>query len=247
MVTPDTGQMKTFLQAVSTEGMYSSGENLLFYTKQIFDGVPLEGRRFLDIGGGSGVYTFYAALRGASEARCLEPEAMGSTAGVTAKFDRMHSLLGLSTDVRIQGTTIQDFDPGGIRFDVVLLNNSLNHVDEEACLNLGKDPAAEARYIELFGKLHELCAPGAKLVATDCSSRNFFPRLGLKNPIMPTIEWDKHQPPEVWAALLAEAGFRNPRIRWTSFNPLRDVGRVLLANRLAAYFLQSHFCLTMEA
>jgi len=247
MAATDSNRMNTFLQAVSREGMYSSGDNLLFYTRQIFDGVPIEGKRFLDIGGGTGIYTFYAALMGAPQAVCLEPEALGSTAGVTAKFERMHGLLGLSTDVRIRGATIQEFDPGETRFEVVLLNNSLNHVDEEACVVLDRDPEARDRYVELFGKLHALCAPGAKLVATDCSNRNFFADLGLKNPIMPSIEWEKHQPPEVWAALLAKAGFRNPRIRWTSLNPLRDFGRALLANRVAAYFLQSHFCLTMDA
>ena len=79
-----------------------------------------------------------------------------------------------------------------------------------------------------------------------CSRRNFFALVGIRNPVAPDIEWHKHQAPEVWAELLGGAGFSKPRTRWSSFYQLRRPGRSLLGHRLAAYFLQSHFCLTME-
>ncbi len=62
----------------------------------------------------------------------------------------------------------------------------------------------------------------------------------------PTIEWHKHQSPKLWAALVAEAGFAESRIGWTSFNRLGNPGKLLLGNKLAAYFLTSHFCLKVR-
>jgi hypothetical protein len=87
--------------------------------------------------------------------------------------------------------------------------------------------------------------PGAKLVASDISCDSLFARLPLKNPLEPTIEWEKHQTPEKWAALLEDAGFRDPWIRWNSLNTLRRPGRIVLGNRVGAWLLGSGFCLTM--
>jgi 2-polyprenyl-3-methyl-5-hydroxy-6-metoxy-1,4-benzoquinol methylase len=46
----------------------------------LFRDIDFDGKRVLDIGGGDGVYSFYAAAMGAAEVVCLEPEAAGSTA-----------------------------------------------------------------------------------------------------------------------------------------------------------------------
>ena len=70
-------------------------------------------------------------------------------------------------------------------------------------------------------KLAALCAPGAYLVVKEAMPHNLFGRLGLKNPLMPTLEWEKHQTPELWIELLAQVGFREPRVRWTTLNTLR--------------------------
>jgi hypothetical protein len=80
---------------------------------------------------------------------------------------------------------------------------------------------------------------------TDCSPRNFFNDLGLKSPVCPTIEWHKHQQPEVWAEMLVEAGFREPQIAWTPHARLGVIGP-LFANRLGAYFVNTHFRLQMQ-
>ena len=52
------------------------------------------------------------------------------------------------------------------------------------------------------------------------------------------IEWHTHQEPETWASLLAAAGFRDPSVRWSSFNRFYALGKALTANRAAAFFLQ---------
>lgn len=231
----------TFLSTVIQQGLYSNVGNLRFHLETLFGGIRLDGATLLDIGGGNGIHSFYAAARGARDVVCLEPEAMGSGAGVTDRFRRLGDRLALLDRVTLEPTTFQAYDAGPRRFDVVLLHNAVNHLDEAACMALPGDPSAREAYREIFAKIGAMSKPGATLVLCDCSNANFFARLGLRNPIEPTIEWHKHQPPEVWAALLNEVGFSRPRISWSSFNRLRSAGRWLTGNRLAAFFLTSHF------
>ncbi len=73
---------------------------------------------------------------------------------------------------------------------------------------------------------------------------NFFALLKIRNPFAPKIEWHKHQAPEVWAKMLDCVGFVNPIVRWSSFNRFGSLGRVLIGNKLMAYFLISHYCLS---
>jgi hypothetical protein len=108
------------------------------------------------------------------------------------------------------------------------------------------DSRSRAVYQEICAKIHALASAGARLIVCDCSRHNFFQWLGIRNPFVPAIEWHKHQAPETWASLFGEAGFVSPGIRWSSFNTLRHWGRALTGNRFVAYFLASHFCLTME-
>jgi hypothetical protein len=68
----------------------------------------------------------------------------------------------------------------------------------------------------------------------------------MRNPFAPSVEWEKHQHPRVWAELLAESGFHSPRIRWSTLNTLRTPGRVVLGNRVGAYCCESTFTLTMR-
>jgi SAM-dependent methyltransferase len=222
-----------------------SADRVRFYCDYLFDEIPLQGKTMLDVGAGDGRYSFYAACAGARRVVGLEPEVEGSRTGMHERFERARSLLGLQT-VDLEPRRLQDYDARGETFDVLLLHDSVNHLDEAACMRLGDDPTAGVIYRVLFEKLAHLSLPNGTLIVADCSNENLFARLGVKNPLAPTIEWRKHQKPELWAGMLAEVGFRSPRIRWTSFNRLGSVGRVLLSNRLAAYCLTSHFCLTMR-
>lgn len=219
--------------------------NVRFHCDYLFDGIDLRGKTMLDIGAGDGRHSFYAACAGAKKVVSLEPEAEGSETGMQERFEQARSLLGLR-QVDLEAKRLQDYEARGETFDVVLLHASINHLDEPACIRLRDDPAARERYHVLFEKLAALSAAGGTLIVTDCSNENLFARLGIKNPVAPTIEWHKHQKPELWAGMLAEAGYADPRIRWMSFNTLRSVGRLLLGNRLAAYCSASAFCLTMR-
>lgn len=236
---------ENYLSAVIKEGLYPNRGNLQFHLKTLFKDIALENRRVLDVGGGSGLHSFYAACMGAKEVLCLEPETEGSRSGMEAKFRKLGGMLGYD-QVKFEPVTFQAFEPKGKQFDIILLHNSINHSDETACINLLNDETSKAIYLNMFSKLGSLASGGAKLIVCDCSRYNFFALFRIRNPFAPTIEWHKHQAPEVWVDLLSQVGFVNPRIRWTSFNTLRSPGRVLLGNKLLSYFLRSDFRLTME-
>ncbi len=237
--------LEGYFSAVIEEGLYPNRGNLQFHLRTLFKDIALENRRVLDIGGGSGLHSFYAACMGAEEVVCLEPETEGSRSGMGAKFRKLNGMLG-TDQVKFEPVTFQAFEPAEKQFDIILLHNSINHLDETACINLLNSEASRAIYMDICSKLSSLASSGAKLIVCDCSRYNFFALFRIRNPVAPTIEWHKHQAPEIWVDLLSQVGFVNPRIRWTSFNTLRSLGRVLLGNRLLSYFLRSDFRFTME-
>jgi SAM-dependent methyltransferase len=219
--------------------------NLTFQNEFLFDGVDFGDALVLDIGAGDGASSFYAACAGARSVVSLEPEAAGSSSGMISSFGDARDRIG-ADNVELRAETLQDFDPGDCRFDVLISIASINHLDEDACIRLQEDEGARRTYLETFAKLADMASDGAKLVVADCARRNALGDLGIRNPIVPTIEWQKHQQPRFWAGLLEQEGFRNPRIRWSTLNTLRRPGRMLLGNRVAAYLTTSGFCMTME-
>jgi SAM-dependent methyltransferase len=214
--------------------------NARFGKYRLFRDVDLAGRSVLDIGAGDGEVSFYAACAGASRVVSLEPEAAGSRSRAREGFPGLRERIG-ADQVELLGQTLQECDPNGERFDVLVSIASVNHIDEEACVRLHHDPEARARYEPVLKKLADLANPGADLILCDVSRPNFFARIGRRNPITATIEWEKHRAPELWAGMLEAAGFRDPRISWGPFNTVRDPGRILLGNRVASYFLTSAF------
>ncbi|HZD21143.1 MAG TPA: class I SAM-dependent methyltransferase [Burkholderiales bacterium] len=210
----------------------------------LFRGIDFAGRRVLDIGGGEGIYSFYAAAMGASEVVCLEPEAEGSVGGDTRTFQRIRQCMP-QLPVRLVERRVNDYhDDDG--FDVVAMIASINHLDEQACERLLDHPAARAAYRQVFARIASLTKPGGRLIIADCTRYNFFAALGLKNPLCPTIEWEKHQTPDTWASLLLSAGFCKPRITWEPLYRFGPAVQALLSNKLAAWFLKSCFRLEME-
>ena len=236
----DPRALARFYEAAVRLGIYSTTSNLRRHLRYLFDGVELRGQRLLDVGGGAGLLAVYAAVRGA-EAVCVEPEAHGSTSGVTAKFSQLRLAVGPQLAVELVSAPIQDYLSTPRRFDVVVIANAINHLNEEACIRLRVDPAAQSAYQDLFSALFRALNPGGWLIATDCSSANFFSAIGVRSPFMPDIEWHKHQPPRVWDRLLQRCGFAPATVRWSAPNTLGWLGRLVFGNRVAAYFVLSHF------
>lgn len=221
-----------------------ANSNWNFYLDYLFQGIPLSGKSMLDIGCGNGTTSFYAASKGANKIVCLEPEMDGSTEGSLNKFRKMSSIF--STDISLKTVAFQDFNATNEKFDILLLHNSINHLNEEACINLRFNNTAQKEYGIIFRKLSQLTSSGGVLIIADCMRDNFFASFNLKSPFQPTIEWVKHQNPEFWELLLSQYGFKKRQLRWTSFSFLRTAGQRLFSNKYAAYFLSSHFVLVLE-
>jgi len=237
--------LQVYLDAMASEGVYPSKRNLHRYLKHLFKTVDFEGARVLDIGGGNGLFSFYAGSCGAERVTCLEPTGAGSSPHTESTFSRLATHLGLSTRVQLCTETIQAFEPGAKTYDVVLMHHSINHIDESACIRLEYDQSARAVYQSMFRKLFLMCSPSAQLIVCDCSRQNVYAQLGVRNPFLPMIEWGKHQTPWVWISILSAVGFERPRVRWQAFNTLGPIGQIFLSNRAVAYFLTSLFTLTM--
>jgi SAM-dependent methyltransferase len=233
-----------YLRTLRRLGLIDSERTRHASLADFFRHVDFTDKRMLDIGGGEGLYSFYAAVLGAREVVCLEPEADGSTSGVTQLFERIRQTLP-ALAVTLDSRPVQQYaDAEG--FDIVLMNASINHIDEQACIRLLEDPAARETFQRVFAHIATLVKPGGRLLVADCTRYNFFASLGLTNPFAPDIEWEKHQAPEVWAELLQDVGFRNPHIGWMSLYRFGKAAEPLFSNKVAAYFLKSFFRLEME-
>jgi len=224
-------------------GRYASAERAWFRCRRTFRGVPLAGKSLLEIGAGAGVFSAYAITQGASHVTALEPELAGSTEGYVSALGRMQAGLG-AEDFEVLPDTIQAFDPGDRKFDIVLSYNSVNHLDEPMCMELRRSEEAREVYRHIFRKVAGMMVPGGHLILADASRYNFFGMIGLRAPLAPTVEWEKHQSPRTWLRLLEPLGFRKVALSWRRNYPLRYLGP-LGANRVVNFFLSSHFRLVV--
>jgi SAM-dependent methyltransferase len=175
--------------------------------------LPVRGRA-LEIGAGAGLMSLWLLAQGADEVVSLEPEAAGSTDGVAGRAAAHRAALAIPPerwDYRAE--TLQEFVDAR-PYQLVLSHASINHLDEDACMRLGESPDARRRYLEIFTRIRRLLAPGGHFVVADCGRVNLWARLGRPSPWAPEIEWDKHQEPETWCALLGAAGLEPVDTRW---------------------------------
>ncbi len=63
-----------YLSVMVKTGLYPNKNNLKVFLNTLFKGIDFENKRVLDIGGGRGLLSLYAACKGAREVICLEPE-----------------------------------------------------------------------------------------------------------------------------------------------------------------------------
>jgi len=233
-----------FSEIAVRNGAHSSEKNLATYLKVLFKGIDFNGKSFLDIGGGSGLFTHYASTQGTSRAICMEPVDDGAYENITAAFESVKNEVKASGVVELDNSLFQEYE--GEPFDIVLLHNSINHLDEEACVEVLESQEARDTYVGLFDKLYDLVTPGGIVIICDCGRRNFFADLGMTNPVMKDIEWEKHQQPKVWGKLMEKSGFKIESIKWNTFNTLGKVGQVFLGHSLPSYFTLSHFRLYLS-
>jgi cyclopropane fatty-acyl-phospholipid synthase-like methyltransferase len=234
-------KFENYIDTIIRNKAYSNKNNLIYRLNYLFKNINFEGKRVLEIGGGAGIYSFYAAINGAESVVNIEPEFEGSTYGYINKFNTIKDELSLK-NITLKQISFQNYDPSE-KFDIIISYNSINHLDEKACLSLKENQSSRQTYVMLFKKMYNLLNSNSIVIICDCSRENLFAKVKMKNPFAPNIEWEKHQTPRTWISLLEKAGFKNPKVYWTSYNKMRNIGNFLFGNRIASYLTLSHFCL----
>ncbi len=232
----------SFTNILRNNCIYHSPKSLIWYFKyQLFKNIFFENKKVLDIGGGIGLTSFYAAINGAAMVDLVEPLEAGSGNVNLNKYYTLRQFLPeASRKIQLHRKIFQEFTPP-IKYDIVILHNSINHLDENACINLLKDTKSYGIYKSLIKKIYDLMNNYGTVIIADCSNKNFFYKIGLKSPLVKEIEWEKHHTPETWISIFKEVGFQDLRLIWTSPKQLRMIGSIFLSNKFIAYFLFSHF------
>ena len=109
-------------------------------------------------------HRFFALLRGASEVVIMEPEFDGCTNGMINQFYELHQILGAPDRISLVKETIQDYKGMGTNFDIILMANSINHFNENACVDLHKNSSSKELYREIFEGISELKRAGHELL-----------------------------------------------------------------------------------
>jgi cyclopropane fatty-acyl-phospholipid synthase-like methyltransferase len=212
----------------------------------LFEEMDLRGKNVLEIGCGKGLLCLWAKIQGANHVVGLEPLEDGAydSPACFGDFNTVVSDLGLE-NIELLPNRIQDYCQTVRQFDIVLSIASINHLDEQSCIQLQGSAVARDRYVALFNHVRSLMKESGTLLVVDASNSNLFGDLRLRNPFNRDIEWFKHQKPECWARLLTECGFCEPHISWLAGHWLTSLG-IGTVPRSLSYCLWSAFRLQMN-
>lgn len=237
-----------YRQYINDNGLYGSrGYRAMDHRcRQLFRHVGgLKSKSMLEVGGGEGLFSLWALANGVEKVILLEPEADGVTEGVGKRFINHKKALSIKNEqLMFFPLTLQEYEGERKTFDLVLSYNSINHLDEPACINLHNSETARSTYQKYFEKIYGLMRPGGHFIISDAGRINLWNQLGVTSPLAPTIEWEKHQEPSLWRQLLNDAGFSFVSLDWLRFYPLRSLG-FFGSNRLISWVTTSQFILTM--
>jgi len=209
-----------------------------------FGSLDLENRSVLEIGAGPGHLAALCMARRASRVVALEPESNGAIEGINKQFARLTESVVLGDGIEYLPISLEEFIATGRRetFDYILMRNVINHIDEDAVTRLHLPDADQERkrYIKTFEEIRNLLSDTGILLASDVGRYNFWNSIGLRFPACRTINWNKHQDPDVWEALLSEAGFASMDVKWLPLRRLRHF-KVIVSRKCVAQCLNSYF------
>ena len=215
-------------------------KRMFLYLKWCFKSIDFKNQNVLDIGGGNGIFSYYAKYNGAKEVINLEPFSDGSTF-----FDFSNQKINSQLEIHVKKITLQEFKTNE-KFGIIILHDSINHLDESLFENIHKSEKDYEDYKKIINKIISLLSPKGKILITDCSRRNFWGDIGIKSPFAPSIEWNLHQPPS-----LLKSFFHNDKfsfdLRWSPFKRFGRMGRFIsFLGIVPSYFMQSHFNLLIN-
>jgi 2-polyprenyl-3-methyl-5-hydroxy-6-metoxy-1,4-benzoquinol methylase len=214
-------------------------------TEDYFGTLDFTGKRVLDIGAGTGLYTCCVASQNATCVVALEPEFDGSRNAAITIFRQRIEQLGLR-NIEFHPVALQDYSAPTDSFDLIYMIAVINHLDEAHVQTLHLNETSQAVYRQLLQPVYDLLKPGGRLVISDVS--RFHPytqliQLGLlkHHPFQPDIEWEKHQHPSVWKSLLERVGFTDVGYHWATNWRYPRIPRLLVDNPIAAQLYSSQF------
>ena len=222
---------------------YATGSRYRVRGESLFADIPLVGKHVLDVGCGTGAWSIWAALCGAQRVVGIEPGADGSSQGSLDALRRSISALGIENKVEARSEFLHEIRMPDTPYDVVIMYNVINHLDEDAVVILHRDDEARRKYVTQLQTLRSRMRVGGWLIVADCARDNLWPLLGLRSPLAPSIEWHKHQNPDTWSEVFSQANFRTVDRRWA---PLQLFPR-LTANWLIQYLTCSNFIMRLQA
>jgi|SRR5271155_4662248 len=238
-------RLQRLIESARALGLLQGGREYKSGCRALFDSIDFRGKNVLEIGCGKGLMCLWAKIHGADHVVGLEPVADGfrDSPKCFKDFATMASDLGLENTEMVP-LKLEDYRPK-IRFDIVLSLASINHLDEQSCIELQRSKTAYNRYVKTFQQVRDFMTEDGTLLIADATNRSFFSDLHVRNPFNPHIEWFKHQSPQCWAQLLSECGFGHPRISWFSQPSLTFLG-IGTVPRAMSYFFSSAFRLQMQ-
>ena len=238
-------RVQRLIESARSVGLLEGGREYKHLCRTLFAPLDFRGKNVLEIGCGKGLMCLWAGIQGANRVVGLEPMADGcyDSPQCFKDFAKMARDSGLE-NAEMLPLKLEDYRPS-MRFDIVLSLASINHLDEQSCIELQRTQAARDRYIKIFKQVRGLMNDGGTLFVADATNRSFYSDLKLRNPFNPHIEWIKHQPPQCWAQVLSECGFGAPKISWLSQPLLKFIG-IGTVPRAISYFGSSAFRLQMQ-
>ncbi|WP_167768513.1 methyltransferase domain-containing protein [Haloarcula amylovorans] len=211
------------------------------YFEYLFQGITLRDKDVLEIGAGSGAISELLVKHGASKVVALEPEAAGSDyKGVS--FRRLKNRANKYENINALNQAFQDFVIKD-QFDLVVLHNSINHLNENLVTRIHNDKVAWDRYQNLIDKIFEVTAQQGKVVVCDSARSTFWTPFDI-SPVS-NIEWEKHQNPDLWVSIFRESGFEYIQKDWTPVfgNPIIQL---VTGTYLGAFLRAGHFRLLFQ-
>ena len=211
-----------------------------FYFKNyIFEGIDLKNKKLLDLGGGNGIASFYAYhVEKSCKCTIVDPYEDGSHTLMNLQYEKLSNLYDKA--VTLHNDYI-DTLPESNTFDIILMHNSVNHIGEDIIADMETNQKSQIEYLTRLGKIMDRAKKGATIIVADCSSKNLWNDLNIKNILAPTIEWNLHKPPSVWQKMLEDLGCEHVSTKWTARRELLFFGKFLFSNRLVSYMTNSSF------
>lgn len=208
-----------------------------------FDGVNLRDASILDIGAGAGDFAEHAVDQGANRVVCLEPDAAGSGGW---ELTELQERADTHPEIEIREVFFQAFDTDE-EFDVILLHNVINHLNEEQIRYVHTDKAAWNTFQGYVEKVRDYTRDGGDVVVADSARTSLWSRIGVERFPLGSVEFAIHQDPSCWTHMFESAGFERVRFDWTPVLEKGDLVERLTRNRLAAELRASHFCMVFRA